>query len=70
MQKLGGSKDDVKRVEKKVPCSECGKLVGDTACDIKRHMESAHAPNHKLKYKCDICFKGFALIHIFVFIKR
>ena len=23
-------------------------------------MESAHAPNHKLKYKCDICFKGFA----------
>ena len=50
----------IKKVHEKVPCSECGKLVGDTACDIKRHMESAHAPNHKLKYKCDICFKGFA----------
>ena len=55
-----GLSQHIKKVHEKVPCSECGKLVGDTACDIKRHMESAHAPKHKLKYKCDICFKGFA----------
>ena len=55
-----GLSQHIKKVHEKVPCSECGKLVGDTACDIKRHMESAHAPNHKLKYKCDICFKRFA----------
>ena len=45
-----------KKLHEKVPCSECGKLVGS----IRQHMESAHTPNDKQKFKCDICGKGFA----------
>ena len=49
-------KGHIKKVHEKMPCSECGKLVSN----IRTHMESAHTANEKLKYKCDICGKGFA----------
>jgi hypothetical protein len=49
-------KDHVKKVHEKIPCAECGKMVGPTV--MGRHMQS-HLPDELKKYKCDICGKGF-----------
>ena len=48
----------IKNVHTKLPCSQCGKLVGSGV--MNRHMASAHTPNDQKKYQCDICGKGFA----------
>jgi len=45
-------------VHERVPCSECGKLVG--VRNVKRHMESAHTPDDQKKFRCEICGKGFS----------
>ena len=44
-------------VHEKVPCTECGKLIGVKL--MKRHIQSAHTPNDLKKFRCDICGKGF-----------
>ena len=47
-----------KSVHERVPCSECGKLVG--VRNLKRHMESSHTPDDQKKFRCEICGKGFS----------
>ena len=49
-------RDHIKVVHEKIPCAECGKMVGHTV--MGRHMQF-HLPNELKKYKCDICGKGF-----------
>jgi len=44
-------------VHEKVPCTECGKLIGVKL--MKRHIQSAHTPNDLKKFRCDTCGKGF-----------
>jgi KRAB domain-containing zinc finger protein len=41
----------------KVPCTECGKLIGVNR--IKDHMKLSHTPDDQKKYKCGTCGKGF-----------
>ena len=41
----------------KVPCTECGKLIGVNR--IKDHMKLSHTPNDQKRYRCDTCGKGF-----------
>ena len=53
---LRALKDHVKKVHEKIPCAECGKMVGPTV--MGRHMQS-HMPDELKKYKCVICGKGF-----------
>ena len=53
---LRALKDHIKKVHEKIPCAECGKMVGATV--MGRHMQS-HLPDELKKYKCDICRKGF-----------
>ena len=53
---LRALKDHIKKVHEKIPCAECGKMVGPTV--MGRHMQS-HMPDELKKYKCDICGKGF-----------
>ena len=45
-------------VHEKVPCPECGKLVGQIK--MNSHIASAHTPNDQKKYKCEVCGKGFS----------
>ena len=44
-------------VHEKVPCTECGKLIGVKL--MKRHIKSVHTPNNLKKFRCDTCGKGF-----------
>ena len=53
---LRSLKEHVKKVHEKIPCAECGKMVGPQ--EMGRHMQS-HLPDELKKYKCDICGKGF-----------
>ena len=53
---LRALKEHVKKVHEKIPCAECGKMVGPQ--EMGRHMQS-HMPDELKKYKCDICGKGF-----------
>ena len=48
----------IKKVHEKVPCAECGMLVGQSL--MTRHIQAKHTPNHLKKYKCEVCGKGFA----------
>ena len=40
---------------KKVPCEQCGKLIGKSL--MKRHLRNAHTTTDEKKYKCEICMK-------------
>ena len=44
-------------VHVKVPCSECGEMVGRRK--MSWHMNSKHTSIYDRKFKCDICGKGF-----------
>ena len=48
----------INRVHEKIPCAQCGKLVGIDC--MNRHISSAHTPNDQKKYQCDVCPKGFS----------
>ena len=54
-------KSHIKEIHEKVPCTECGKLYGSST--MTRHIHSAHTPNNKKKFKCEICDKGFSESH-------
>jgi hypothetical protein len=56
LSSMRGLKDHVKKVHEKIPCLECGRMVGPTVMSI--HMQS-HLPDDLKKYKCDVCGKGF-----------
>ena len=58
LNSLIAMKIHIKAVHEKVPCAQCGKLVGQNK--INSHIESAHTPNDQKKYKCDVCSKGFS----------
>ena len=45
-------------MHEKVPCAECGMLIGQSL--MTRHIQARHTPNHLKKYKCEVCGKGFA----------
>ena len=45
-------------VHKKVPCADCGKLIG--AAKMWSHIQSQHTPNEDKKHKCEVCGKGFS----------
>ena len=49
--------DHKRAVHEKVPCTECGKLIGLKL--MKRHINLAHTPNDQKKFRCDTCGKGF-----------
>ena len=44
-------------VHEKVPCEQCGELVG--IGKMKRHIASKHTSIYDRKFKCDVCGKGF-----------
>ena len=46
----------MKKVHEKVPCSQCGMMVGN----MGRHIQVKHTPNHLKKHRCEVCGKGFA----------
>ena len=48
----------INRVHEKIPCAQCGKLVGIDC--MNRHISSVHTPNDQKKYQCDVCPKGFS----------
>ena len=50
-------KRHVEWVHVKVPCSECGIMIGRRK--MPRHMNSKHTSIYDRKFKCDICGKGF-----------
>ena len=54
---LYGMEAHKKCVHEKLPCTECGKLVG--VKHMKRHKLSAHAPDDQKPFKCNRCGKGF-----------
>ena len=56
LSSMRGLKEHVKKVHEKIPCLECGRMVGPAVMSI--HMQS-HLPDELKKYKCDICGKGF-----------
>ena len=56
---INSLKQHIKKVHEKVPCVQCGKLIG-VLC-MKRHVYQAHTPNDQKKYKCEICGKGFSV---------
>ena len=58
-QSLLSLKQHIKLVHEKIPCVECGKLIGQGRA-MKAHIASAHTPNDQKKYKCEICIKGFS----------
>ena len=53
--------DSLKRhiewVHVKVPCSECGEMVGRRK--MSRHIASKHTSIYDRKFKCEVCGKGF-----------
>ena len=49
--------DHKKVAHYKIPCTECGKLVGVSS--LKRHMLQSHPPDDQKPYRCDTCGKGF-----------
>ena len=55
---LVAMKDHISTVHEKVPCAQCGKLVGPKKMNF--HIESNHTPNDQKKYRCDVCGKGFS----------
>ena len=54
---LRNLKEHVKKVHEKIPCADCGKMVGPQ--EMSKHMQS-HLPDELKKYKCDACGKGFS----------
>ena len=50
-------KEHIKKVHIKVPCAQCGELVGSSIMGL--HIRSKHTPCDEMKYNCDICGKGF-----------
>ena len=54
---LRNLKEHVKKVHEKIPCADCGKMVGPQ--EMRKHMQS-HLPDDLKKYKCDTCAKGFS----------
>ena len=50
-------KRHVEWVHVKVPCSECGEMVGRRK--MSRHIASKHTSIYDRKFKCDVCGKGF-----------
>ena len=44
-------------MHEKIPCIQCGKLIGQML--MNRHVLSSHATNDEKKYKCNVCNKGF-----------
>ena len=56
LSSMRGLKEHIKKVHEKIPCLECGRMVGPAVMSI--HMQS-HLPDELKKYKCDICGKGF-----------
>ena len=56
---LVGLKEHIRLVHEKIPCIECGKLVGPGRL-MKDHIASVHTPNDQKKYKCEVCGKGFS----------
>ena len=44
-------------VHEKVPCEQCGELVG--VGKMKRHIASKHTSIYDRKFKCDVCGKSF-----------
>ena len=44
-------------VHEKIPCADCGKLIG--APKMWSHIQSQHTPNEDKKHKCEVCGKGF-----------
>ena len=56
-------KDHINKVHLKIPCTQCGVLVGSSV--MGRHIRSAHTPNDEKKFKCDICGKGFENSHAY-----
>ena len=44
-------------VHEKVPCEQCGELVG--IGKMKRHIAAKHTSIYDRKFKCDVCAKGF-----------
>ena len=46
-----------RKVHIKVPCAQCGELVGSSIMGL--HIRSKHTPYDEMKYNCDICGKGF-----------
>ena len=46
----------IKAVHDKIPCVECGKLIGPSK--MKIHLQG-HLPDSERKHKCEVCFKGF-----------
>ena len=51
-------KQHIERNHIKVPCSECGLIMGRAY--IARHIRIKHTPNDEKKYKCEVCGKGFS----------
>jgi hypothetical protein len=51
-------KSHINIVHEKIPCTQCGKLVG--IARMNRHISSVHTPNDQKKYQCDVCSKGFS----------
>ena len=51
-------KSHINIVHEKIPCTQCGKLVG--IARMNRHIASVHTPNDQKKYQCDVCSKGFS----------
>ena len=58
LNSLIAMKIHISAVHEKVPCAQCGKLVGQNK--INSHIASAHTPNDQKKYRCDVCSKGFS----------
>ena len=50
-------KSHINIVHEKIPCTQCGKLVG--IARMNRHISSVHTPNDQKKYRCEVCGKGF-----------
>ena len=50
-------KEHIKSKHEIVPCTECGAMIG--VLHMTRHMQTKHTPDNEMKYKCDVCGKGY-----------